>query len=420
MGVRHLIGLVTATSLLALGAAAPGAYADAIPAASGTKTIYDFPGDFGGEYPDTDLVADAAGSLYGTTVLGGTGGTGTVFVLKHTRGGWKHSVLYGFAGGMDGGQPYGGVTLDAQGNLFGATVVGGTGGACPEDGCGVIYELTKSDRGHWKQIVIHDFNGADGSGPGAGLSLGPQGDLFGMTPTGGAYGFGVVYRLHPNGDGSWDFAVIHDFTGGADGAGGSKGRLLPDATGHLYGVATAGGTNGNGVAFKLTRRQSGAWKLIPLYEFKGEPDAGFPYGALSFGPDGALYGTTYYDGQFDLGSVYRLTHAGGSWSEQVLYSFAGGTDGSGSISNVLFDQAGNLYGTTSEGGDPSCGCGVIFRLSPQQDGSWVETVMHAFTGAPDDGASAYDGMVGGSNGAFFGATVHGGDDDEGAVYRFSP
>jgi uncharacterized repeat protein (TIGR03803 family) len=357
--------------------------------------------------------------MYGTTVLGGTGSTGTVFALTRHNGQWRHSILYSFTGGVDGGQPYGGVTLDADGNVFGATVVGGTGGSCPEDGCGVVYELSKSDGGRWKETVIHDFDGADGSGPGAGLTLGPKGDLFGMTPTGGAHGFGVIYRLHRKSDGSWRFSVIHDFTGGADGNGGSAGRLLPDASGNLFGVATAGGANGSGVAFKLAQRKPGAWKLTPLYAFKGQPDAGFPYGALSFGPDGALYGTSYYDGEFDAGSVYRLAPAGGRWTEQVLYSFTGDADGGGSISNVLFDQAGNLYGTTSEGGDPTCGCGVIFELSPNQDGTWTESTVHRFTGAPD-GAFAYNGMVSGPNGAFFGATVHGGDDDEGAVYRFTP
>ncbi len=415
MRIRHLVGLAAACALLSLGAQPASATNTN---AATTKVIYGFPGDAGGEYPDTDLVVDSAGSLYGTTVLGGTGSTGTVFVLKRHNGGWQHKVLYSFTGGADGGQPYGGVTLDAHGHLFGTTVVGGSFSGCPEDGCGVVYELSKSS-GQWVETPIHDFVGTDGSGPGAGLTIGPRGDLFGMTPTGGANGLGVIYRLHHQRDGSWKFTVIHDFTGGADGATGSSGRLLPDDSGNLYGVATVGGANGKGVAFELSPKRSGGWRLTPLYAFNGQPDAGLPYGALSFGPDGALYGTTYYDGEFGLGSVYRLALVGGVWTEEVLYSFVGGTDGSSSISNVLFDQAGNLYGTTSEGGDPTCGCGVIFELSPGPGGTWSESIVHSFAGAPD-GASAYNGMIAASNGVFYGATVHGGGDDEGAVYRFTP
>jgi uncharacterized repeat protein (TIGR03803 family) len=411
---RYLIGVLGACTLLLLIAAPAGARATA----GQTKVVYGFAGDEAGEYPATDLVLDASGNLYGTTVLGGDVGTGTVFELKRHGKKWKHQVLYSFTGGADGGQPYGGVTVGGPDTLFGAAVIGGTGGACPEDGCGVVYELTKSN-GVWTETVIHAFDGTDGYGPGAGLSMDADGDLFGMTPTGGAYGLGVIYQLHPDGSGGWDFAVIHDFTGGKDGATGSAGRLLIDQPGHMYGVATVGGANGKGVAFELMRTATGAWKLKPIYAFRGQPDAGLPYGALSFDADGNLYGTSYYDGANGLGAVYQLTPGAKHWKERVLYSFAGGADGMNSISNVVFDSAGNLYGTTSEGGDPTCSCGTIFELTPQQDGSWSETVVHRFAGAPD-GASAYNGMVADPAGVFYGATVHGGGDDEGAVYRFTP
>lgn len=384
-------------------------------ASSTTRVIYSFAGDEDGEYPSTELVRDGAGNLYGTTVQGGEFGGGTVFQLTPSG---THTVLYSFTGGADGGQPYGGVTLDADGNLYGTAVVGGAGGAC-EDGCGVAYMLTNAG-GTWSQSVLHDFTGGtDGSGPGAGLTFDPAGNLYGMTPIGGKYGLGTIYQLHPGRDGAWRLRVIHAFTGGTDGSSGSAGRLLFDEAGNLYGAATVGGAHGAGTVFELKLR-NGTWELHTLYAFQGQPDAGFPYGGLVFDQSGNLYGTTYYDGANDLGAVYQLIPGPrGTWKERVLYSFEGGTDGSNSISNLVFDAGGNLYGTTSEGGAAGCSCGTIFKLAPRDDGGWTESVAYSFAGAPD-GAFAYNGMVGDSEGNFFGATVHGGDDDEGAVYEFTP
>jgi uncharacterized repeat protein (TIGR03803 family) len=406
----HAVGGVLAMfALVAILASGPRA------AAAG-KVIYSFAGDEDGEYTDTDLVIDSAGSLYGSSVLGGEFGGGTVFRLTQSGRSWIHTVLYSFTGGADGGEPYKGVTLDAQGNIYGTAVTGGTG-FC-EGGCGVAYKLTNSG-GTWSQTVIHSFSGGDdGSGPGAGLTIDNQGNLYGMAPTGGAYGLGVIYRLHPDASGNWSFKVIHTFTGGTDGATGSAGRLLLHA-GHLYGVATAGGANGKGVAFDLTPSQAAEWNLRTIYAFRGQPDAGFPYGGLLLDASGNLYGTTYYDGANNLGSVYQLSPtAGGRWTETVLYSFRGGGDGQNSISNLVSDAAGNLYGTTSEGG-AGCSCGTIFKLAPGPNGTWTESVVHRFRGPPD-AAFPYNGMVPDSAGNFYGASVHGGTDGEGAIYKFTP
>jgi len=248
------------------------------------------------------------------------------------------------------------------------------------------------------------------------VTIDRHGNLYGMAPTGGADGLGTIYQLHPDGSGNYALKVIHTFTGGTDGATGSAGRMV-QRNGHLYGAATAGGANGSGTAFELTPTSSGEWDFKTIYSFKGQPDAGFPYGALTFDNSGNAYGTTYYDGANDLGAVYELApRSTGEWKERVLYSFTGGTDGNSSISNVVFDAAGNLYGTTSEGG---LGSGTIFKLSPGQHGQWVETTPHLFQGPPD-GAFAYNGMVSDGAGSFYGATVHGGDDDEGAIYKFTP
>jgi uncharacterized repeat protein (TIGR03803 family) len=155
---------------------------------------------------------------------------------------------------------------------------------------------------------------------------------------------------------------------------------------------------------------------MPIYQFTGQPDAGFPYGGLALDISGNLYGTTYYGGASGMGSVYRLARKSGAWSEKLLYSFKGGSDGGAPLGNVVIDATGNLFGTTSGGG--SAGDGVIFELSPS-GGKWKETVGHAFQGPPD-GALAYNGMVGDGAGNYYGATTRGGASDEGALYEFTP
>jgi uncharacterized repeat protein (TIGR03803 family) len=384
-------------------------------AASSTQVVYSFAGEQDGEYTDTDLVTDNLGNIYGTSVQGGDFGSGTVFQLAPSGNGWIHTVLYSFTGGRDGGEPYKGVTLDSHGNLYGTAVTGGAG-VC-EGGCGVVYKLTNSG-GIWTQRVIHYFSGgSDGSGPGSGLTIDKAGNLYGMTPTGGADGLGTIYKLSPQAGSSWGLRVLHTFTGGSDGGSGSAGRLLLDVMGNLYGVATTGGANGAGTAFELQLTANG-FAFKTLYAFKGQPDAGFPYGGLIFDKAGNLYGTTYYDGANDLGSVYKLSHLRGMWTETVLYSFTGERDGSGPISTLVADPAGNLYGTASEGG-AGCGCGTIFRMRRGSDDTWKEGTAYRFTGAPN-GAFPYNGMVVDAAGNIYGATVHGGSGNDGTIYSFTP
>lgn len=397
------LGVLAVVAMLGSGAVAAGA----------TRVIFSFEEE-SGEYPYTELVRDGAGKLYGTAVQGGEFGGGTVFQLAPSG---AFTVLYNFTGQQDGGQPYGGVTFDGDGNLYGTAVVGGTGNAC-EEGCGVAYKLT-NDGGVWTQTVLHNFTGGnDGAGPGAGLTIDQRGNLYGMTPIGGAYGLGTIYQLHPTEQGDWQFRLVHTFTGGLDGSSGSAGRMVLDRAGRLVGVTTVGGAYGHGIAFRL-HHLPGSWELETLYSFKGQPDAGFPYGALLIDRLGRLYGTTYYDGENDLGAVYRLAQGSdGLWRERVLHSFQGGTLGSHSISNLVF-MGGSLYGTTSEGGAPGCSCGTIFELTPDGQGTWTHRVAYAFTGAPD-GAYAYSGMVGDGQGHLYGATAYGGEADDGSIYRFTP
>jgi len=383
------------------------------------KVLYNFTGGNDGGDPAAQLIFDSAGNIYGTTVVGGLNGCGTVFELTLSGGKWQENVLYSFDCFATGKNPYGGVTFDSAGNLYGTTVAGGSGGGCAGDGCGVVYKLTQSG-GAWTETVLYNFTGGDdGFGPGGGVVFDKAGNLYGTTPDGGANSEGVVYQLSPN-NGQWKQTVLHAFTGGDDGAVGSLGPLLVDAAGNLYGVTELGGKYGAGVAFKLSPA-GGMWKYTTLYPFQGLPDAGFPYGGLIADANGRLYGTTYFGGANGLGALFEVgpgPNALAGWKDSVLYSFQGGTDASLPTSTLVFDAAGNLYGTSSTGGNPSCDCGTVFKLA-STSGGWTESVLHSF-GGNGDGASPSYGMTPDGMGNYFGTTPVGGTYGQGVVFEITP
>jgi uncharacterized repeat protein (TIGR03803 family) len=383
-------------------------------AATNGKLIHSFTNGADGGDPATRLVFDGAGNGYGTTVTGGQLGFGTVFELKKTSGGkFQEIVLHDFTASPDGKNPYGGVTFDAKGNLYGTTVAGGSG-FCSGDGCGTVFMLAPSGNG-WTESIIYSFqDGTDAAGPGSGLVFDKAGNLYGTSPDGGANAVGTVYELSPTQSGVWKEQVIHNFTGGNDGSTGSLGLILIDGSGNLYGVTELGGANSAGTIYKLAQ-SAGSWKLTTLYAFKGQPDAAFPYGGLIADKAGNLYGTTYYGGTSGVGTVFELnSHR----QESVLYSFKGGTDSSSSTSTLMFDNAGNLYGTASAGGNPGCDCGTVFELSPS-GGSWTEKVLHRFGTSPD-GAYPYYGMSADANGNFYSTTAAGGTGGAGTAFSFKP
>lgn len=388
-------------------------------AADNEKVVYSFTGGNDGAKPAAQLVFDSAGNVYGTTVVGGLYGCGAVFELSFSGGKWQETVLYSFDCFGTGKNPYGGVTLDSAGNLYGTTVAGGSGGECAGDGCGVVYKLTQSGD-TWSETVLYNFTGGDdGFGPGAAVVFDKAGSLYGTTPDGGAYSEGVIYQLSPN-QGLWKLTVIHAFTGGDDGAVGSLGPLLLDARGNLYGVTELGGKYGAGVAFRLSPAGD-TWNYTTMYAFQGLPDAGFPYGGLIADSRGRLYGTTYFGGANGLGSVCEVGPGPTVltiWKESVLYSFQGDTDASFPTSTLVFDAAGNLYGTSSTGGNPSCDCGTIFKLEPSP-GGWNESVLHSFGGS-GDGASPNYGLTPDGMGNYFGVTPVGGLYGQGVVFQITP
>lgn len=394
-------------------------------AASKEKVLYSFTGDTDGGDPHSVLTFDSAGNAYGTTVTGGDLTFGTVFKLTpHSNGKWTETVLYSFLGGSDGKNPYGGVTIDAKGNLYGTTAAGGTGGTCVGDGCGTVFMLTRSGKS-WTYSILYSFQGGkDGWDPGGGVIFDPQGNLYGTTSDGGSargchgQGCGTVYQLSTLKGGQWKETVIHKFTDGKDGSRGSLGLLLIDNAGNLYGVAELGGAHQAGTVFKLTPASGGKWTISTIDAFKGMPHPGFPYGGLISDPTGNLYGTTNFGGKNGDGSVFRLTNSNGKWKESLLYSFKNGKDGSFPTSTLVFDANGNLYGTTSSGGD-SNGDGVVFKLTPISHGKWKESTAYRFNNTPD-GANPNYGLVLDKTGNLYGTTPFGGIHNQGAVFELTP
>ena len=403
------------SSPLTKGALAAALLAAACPAlanaAASERVLYTFSGGGDGGNPATGIVFDGSGNAYGTTVGGGSSACGTVFELSPGgSGSYRQSVLYSFACGADGKAPHGGVTIGPDGNLYGTTVAGGTG-SCSGDFCGTVFEVTA--RG---ETVLHDFTGGnDGFGPGGAVVFDSSGNMYGTTPDGGAYSAGTVYELTPGRKG-WRERVIHAFTGGSDGSTGSLGPLLVDASGDLYGVTELGGAHGAGTVFRMSPRGRGGWDFRTLYAFAGSPDAAFPYGGLIAGANGALYGTTYYGGQTGAGAVFELRPQRHGWRERVLYGFSGAADGGSPTGTLAFEGSGNLLGTTSAGGNASCSCGVVFSLGVT---SRRERVLHQFAGG-SDGEYPYYALAPDGAGNFLASTVAGGTGGQGTIFEVTP
>jgi uncharacterized repeat protein (TIGR03803 family) len=387
--------------------------------AAGYKRIYSFSGGLDGRDPATHITFDSAGNAYGTTAAGGEFDFGAVFKLTPSGDTWVQTVIYSFTGGNDGLDPHAGVTLGPDGSLYGTTVAGGNAGICAADGCGVVYKLTL-EGDQWFQTVLHNFKGDnDGGGPGSRVIFDVAGNLFGSTPNGGTHSMGTIFMLTPTPNGAWHKKTIHNFTGGKDGATGSMGDLLLDAAGNIYGVTEQGGANGLGTVYKLSRMPTGNWTLKTLYAFKGMPDGANAYGGLIWDAAGNLYGTTYFGGTVGMGTAFQLSPgANGKWQENILYNLLGDTDGSLPTTTLIFDKAGNLFGTTSAGGRPTCDCGTVFKLI-LSDGAWKEKIIHFF-GIRFDGYAPNYGLTFDAAGNLYGATPAGGTSRKGMIYRFTP
>jgi uncharacterized repeat protein (TIGR03803 family) len=375
-------------------------------AAAQEKVLHSFNNDgTDGTLPQAGLIFDGAGNLYGTTSGGGSSNNGTVFELTPAGGGtWTEKVLYSFHGGADGNSPRAGLIFDGAGNLYGTTYNGGTNDA------GTVFELTPAGGGTWTEKVLWTFNDTNGSNPQAGLIFDAAGNLYGTTRNGGTSDNGTVFELTPAAGGTWTEQVLWRFGTGTDGTD-PRGGLIFDGAGNLYGTTSLGGSSRVGVAFELTPAGGGTWTEKVLHNFGSGTDGSGPQSGLIFDTAGNLYGTTYQGGTYNLGTLFELTPAGGgTWTEKLLHSFGNGTDGANPYAELIFDTAGDLYGTTYKGG--SYGGGTVFRLNTQG-----ETLLYSFSGTDGDGPIA--GLVLDAGGNLYGTTYQGGASNYGAVFEIT-
>lgn len=319
-----------------------------------------------GVHPVARLVRDGRGNLYGTTQFGGSSANnGVVFGLSASG---SESILYTFKGGADGSAPLAGLVRDSKGNLYGTTFA--ADGTSPK---GVVFKLTPRQTLPWIETVLHTFTGVpDGAGPEADLLLDSNGNLYGTTLDGGLSGsdHGTVFEVNNKGVES----VLFAFNGGTQG-GYPEAGLVMDSLGNLYGTASAGGAFDGGVVYRLSPNMDGTWTPTVIYNFcavKLCADGSTPQSSLVMDLLGNLYGTTIRGGTGGIvgreGTVFELSPVGAGWVETVLYSFTGGTDGANPAAGLVRDEGGNLYGTTSKGGDLSAcsniGCGTVFKIVP--------------------------------------------------------
>jgi uncharacterized repeat protein (TIGR03803 family) len=404
------------------------------PDGTGFEKIHDFDGTNGG-LADAALVEGLDGALYGTTYLGGTSDRGTVFKISPDGAGFEK--LHDFDG-ADGGGLLDALVEGPDGTLYGTTYAGGawdrgsvfrinpdgtgfeklhdfdgTDGAHPcalvEGLDGALYGTTNAggawDRGSVFRInpdgtgfeKLHDFDRTDGASPCAGLVEGADGALYGTTGSGGMSGGGTIFRIYPDGTG---FQKLHDFSdpNGSD----PSAELVEGTDGALYGTTGSGGMSGAGTIFRIYPDGSG---FETLHDFD-RPNGASPSAALVEGADGMLYGTTYYGGNADGGTIFRIKQDGTGFV--TLHNFRS-TDGAGPSAALVEAVDGALYGTTSEAQ------GTVFKIN--RDGTGFETLRDFHDPTPARPSAA---LVQGAGGTLYGTTVWGGTSSYGTVFEISP
>ncbi|HEX4862066.1 MAG TPA: choice-of-anchor tandem repeat GloVer-containing protein [Rhizomicrobium sp.] len=440
-----MLGLRTLARALTLGLAVAGIAA--FPGhvlAKGAVTLHAFCDDNGqckdGDTPIQGLTMDAAGNLYGATFQGGFQNSGVVFELTPVGDGtWKSHRLYSFCAQSDctdGSNPESGVILDTSGDVYGTTAFGGA------QNCGIAYELIpNAARTKWKEKNLFDFcthaGQADGEMPGgrgltyAGAASGALYDgtspLYGITQfggnglqNGGNIGYGVAFALTPKGR-KWKETILRTFCS-EDGSTCTDGgdpfaSLLADASGNLYGTLVTGGANGGGVAYEIA---AGTHAYTVLYDFCAQAnctDGKNPRAELVFDGTGALIGNTSTGGANNFGAVYKIVPNGADSQESVLYSFCNGSgcpDGAAPISAVALGSSGELYGTALAGG---FGEGVIYELS-----GGTEKVLYNFCSKAicKDGLMPSGGILLDTTGDLLFETEQGGTHSHGAAFLLKP
>jgi uncharacterized repeat protein (TIGR03803 family) len=390
--------------------------------------IYNFTGGSDGLEPQAGLTIDKAGNLYGTAIVGGRGGYGTVFKLTHINSGWIFIPLYSFTGGNDGAQPRARLVFGPEGSLYGTTIQGGGGNGCGGQGCGTVFKLRpaptacKTALCQWSETVLYRFAGAlDGGEPSGAVTFDQAGNIYGATAQGGPQSrncflgsCGTVYKLTPL-NGGWTESVLYSFAGGTDGQW-PVGSVIFDSTGNLYGSTNGGGLSGGsygyGTIFQLIPSGS-SWSETILHAFQGGNDGQGQQDSPIFDKSGSLHGTTAGGGTGGGGTVYELKPSNGVWTLTTLYDLTG-TAGPGG--GVIMDAAGNLYATTQLDGVHQQGS--AFKLTPSNN-AWTYTSLHDFTGG-GDGKLPYCSLTMDASGNLYGTTSQGGTYGYGVVFEITP
>ncbi len=420
------------------------------------STLHTFGTKPGGQYPGGRLAADAAGNLYGETQRGGTFDAGTAFELSPpTSGGqWTETVIYNFTADGDDNGVGGTLFADSAGRLYGTTTYGGTGS-------GTVFQLVppSTSDGAWTKNVLYRFTGKpDGVSPIGVLTMDSAGNIYGETWEGGACsltGDGTIFEISPPtiSGGLWTEQILYRFQfdcGTLDGSG-PTGGLAIGKGGVLFGVTSNGGVahadnySPGGTIFRLNPPTATHtdWKETVLHSFDpfGTVIDGFrPVGGVIVDNKNNVYGTTVGGGgtrstcynYAGCGIAFEFSPpavAGGTWTENILHSFTGGSDGDSPSDSLLLDAAGNLYGEARSGGaGTGCGpygpCGTIFELTPPSTsgGSWSEVTLYPF-GSGSNGVEPVGGLIFGQFHRLYGVTQFSGSTmphAKGTVFKLIP
>ena len=384
----------------------------------------------------TNVAMDTAGNLYGTTTEGGyTGGDcqrysgcGTAFKLSRQGSNWTFRTIHDFSGDVEGAWP-GPVVIGPNGVVYGTTEYGGT--ECAPYGCGTVFGLTPAPHvgstvlNPWMDHVLYSFHGGDGSSSAnmTAFTFDHDGNMYATTEDGGAYGYGSVYKLTFSG-GSWAKTVLYSFNY-TDGSAPYGGVIL-DAVGNLYGTTFSGGSYGLGTVFELSPL-GGTWTEKVLHTFAGGNDGWWATAGLTVDPAGNLYGATLNGGTGGGGVIFELSPSDGQWTYSIIYNLSSTGLYGGPRAALAIDAAGNLFGSTTTPGCMAMGCGqtsdagggrgTVFKLSPGRNG-WTYTLLHDFSGG-SDGLDPYYGVIVDANGIVYGA-ARPGTGNAGVIFAIAP
>jgi uncharacterized repeat protein (TIGR03803 family) len=366
--------------------------------------------------PYAGLIFGSDGNLYGTTAYGGDLYGGTAFQLvPNGTGGWSYNTIYSFDWQVVW-NIYAGLTLGPSNTLYG---VAGDGYAGDQIRGGTVFSLIPATNGSWTKKNLFQFppSGLEGIFPYTNLISDTYGNFYG-TAQGGRWDGGVAYELVATSNGL-TYKVLHNFAAmGTTNASVPAAPLAFDSSGNLYGTTVYGGTYNTGTVFELVAQKNGAWSEKVLYSFNtgGEHQS---VSGLAVDSSGNLYGTTSLGGAYGAGMVFELARGErASWSEKILHSFGDGQDGSYPNAGVVFDPAGNLFGTTGGGGAENGG--TVFELEPAAGGQWTETILYAFGSFSDDGFVPYGNLILDADGNLYGTTLSGGAYSAGTVFEITP